>query len=166
MQERWRWRWRWRWCKRKTASPPYHPHCDGQSSTCPPPPLPWPLLGHMNLSSARCLLTLIVLLLEWSHTAWAICPSKCVCNEETLLVTCDRANLGSVPITFNPGIRDMVLKNDNIKVTPTAFNFYKSLLSLDLASNKLQNISANSFEAQHNLQVTTTTLFFFSLVCF
>lgn len=83
----------------------------------------------------------------------AICPSKCICNEETLVVTCDRANLDGVPITLNPGIRQLMLKNNNIKAVIAAFNFYNDLEYLDLTHNKLVALETNSFEVQVNLQV-------------
>ncbi|GAB6020212.1 hypothetical protein CHUAL_002933 [Chamberlinius hualienensis] len=102
------------------------------------------------------LLTML-LVTSLSSVLEAICPSKCVCNDETLVVMCEHANLDVVPITLNPGIKQLRLKNNNIKAVIAAFSFYKDLEYLDMAHNKLVSIGTDSFEAQVKLKVLKLT---------
>lgn len=81
----------------------------------------------------------------------AHCPTSCECNDETLIVTCVKANLEVVPITLNPSIQTLNLRENKIK-TATSFVFYASLHYLDLSHNELFNIPSKCFESQKELE--------------
>ncbi|EEB11824.1 tartan protein, putative [Pediculus humanus corporis] len=83
--------------------------------------------------------------------ALAFCPNGCICDDDTLVVSCKEANLDVIPITLNPSIQRLVLKNNRIKTVDAAFQFYGELQYVDLAYNHLVSIPMKSFEAQKKL---------------
>ncbi|XP_049822924.1 insulin-like growth factor-binding protein complex acid labile subunit isoform X2 [Aethina tumida] len=86
-------------------------------------------------------------------TATALpCPGGCTCNDETYVVTCERGKLDVIPITLNPAIQRLVLKNNKIKTVDAAFQFYRDLQYVDLSNNHLVNIPTKSFINQVKLQ--------------
>jgi Leucine-rich repeat (LRR) protein len=80
------------------------------------------------------------------------CPMGCVCNDETYVVLCERNKLDVLPITLNPAIQRLVLRNNKIKTVDAAFQFYKDLQYVDLSNNHLVNIPTKSFVYQEKLQ--------------
>ena len=39
----------------------------------------------------------------------AFCPVGCLCDDETLQVTCDDVNLEVIPITLNPSVQVIII---------------------------------------------------------
>lgn len=80
------------------------------------------------------------------------CPTGCICNDETYVVQCERSKLDVLPITLNPAIQRLVLRNNKIKSIDAAFQFYKDLQYVDLSSNHLVIIPSKCFIYQDKLQ--------------
>ncbi|CAG9825173.1 unnamed protein product [Phaedon cochleariae] len=80
------------------------------------------------------------------------CPAGCMCNDDTYVVQCERSKLDVIPITLNPAIQRLVLRNNKIKTVDAAFQFYRDLQYVDLSSNHLVNIPTKSFLHQEKLQ--------------
>ncbi|CAH0557647.1 unnamed protein product [Brassicogethes aeneus] len=80
------------------------------------------------------------------------CPGGCTCDDDTYVVTCERGKLDVIPITLNPAIQRLVLKNNKIRTVDAAFQFYRDLLYVDLSYNHLGNIPKTSFTNQGKLQ--------------
>lgn len=80
------------------------------------------------------------------------CPNGCICNDETYVVQCERSKLDVIPITLNPAIQRLVLRNNKIKTVDAAFHFYRDLQYVDLSSNHLISIPTKSFISQDKLQ--------------
>lgn len=80
------------------------------------------------------------------------CPISCECNDETFVVTCEKNKLDVIPITLNPAIQRLVLRNNKIKTVDAAFQFYRDLQYVDLSNNHLVNIPTKSFTSQERLQ--------------
>ncbi|KAG5885536.1 hypothetical protein JTB14_027391 [Gonioctena quinquepunctata] len=80
------------------------------------------------------------------------CPTGCLCNDDTYVVECDRSKLDVIPITLNPAIQRLVLRNNKIKTVDSAFHFYRDLQYVDLSSNHVVNIPTKSFVHQEKLQ--------------
>ena len=93
---------------------------------------------------------LLLLGLVWG-LAEAVCPNGCQCNDESLHVSCVEANLDIVPITLNPSITRLNLRNNKIRALDTGFHFYHQLTHIDLSHNHLVKISPGSFGQQPNL---------------
>lgn len=51
------------------------------------------------------LFALVLAVLLIAGQARAFCPVGCLCDDETLQVTCDEANLEVIPITLNPSVQ-------------------------------------------------------------
>uniref|UniRef100_T1IVG8 LRRCT domain-containing protein n=1 Tax=Strigamia maritima TaxID=126957 RepID=T1IVG8_STRMM len=82
----------------------------------------------------------------------ALCPPKCSCNDDTLVVICNNTNLDMVPITLNPGVRHLYLIVNQIRTLIATLGFYKDLEFLDLSHNQLSKIETRAFDAQEKLQ--------------
>lgn len=80
------------------------------------------------------------------------CPTGCVCNDDTYVVQCERSKLDVLPITLNPAIQRLILRNNKIKTVDAAFHFYRDLQYVDLSSNHLVSIPTESFVHQGKLQ--------------
>lgn len=80
------------------------------------------------------------------------CPTGCICNDETFVVQCERSKLDVLPITLNPAIQRLILRNNKIKTVDAAFHFYRDLQYVDLSSNHLVSIPTESFISQGKLQ--------------
>lgn len=50
-------------------------------------------------------LAALLAVLGMAGRANAFCPVGCLCDDETLQVTCDEANLEVIPITLNPSVQ-------------------------------------------------------------
>ncbi|XP_013773373.1 leucine-rich repeats and immunoglobulin-like domains protein 2 isoform X1 [Limulus polyphemus] len=97
----------------------------------------------------------IIVLLFYFTCLWtdvvAMCPVKCNCDDENLRVECEFANLDVVPITLNPELRELVLKNNHIKSIMASFGVYHNLEYLDVSHNQLITIGKNNFQKQSHL---------------
>ena len=80
------------------------------------------------------------------------CPSKCVCDDDTLDVNCEEGHLDVLPIALNPSIQRLVIKNNKIRTIASSMYFYSDLTLLDLSFNYLFNIPDNTFSHQRRLQ--------------
>lgn len=58
-----------------------------------------------------CALAAVLAVLVLSGRANAFCPVGCFCDDETLQVTCDEANLEVIPITLNPSVQVIMLSH-------------------------------------------------------
>lgn len=110
----------------------------------------------MRSSSRPPLIALFLFLLMVSSTT-ALggvvgCPAGCFCNDDTFVVQCEKSKLDVLPITLNPAIQRLVLRNNKIKTIDAAFQFYRDLQYIDLSVNHLVNIPNNSFANQEKLQ--------------
>ncbi|CAH1389404.1 unnamed protein product [Nezara viridula] len=83
--------------------------------------------------------------------ATAFCPTSCLCDDDTLVVSCLEASLDVVPITLNPSIQRLVLKYNKVKTVDAAFQFYGELQYVDLSHNHLVSIPSRSFDSQKKL---------------
>lgn len=106
-------------------------------------------ISKMNYST----IAIVVLLMVLSPAnALTNCPIGCDCNDDTLVVRCEEGKLDVLPITLNPSIQRLVIKNNKIKTVDSSIQFYSELYFLDLSYNHLVSIPPNSFESQKKLQ--------------
>lgn len=82
----------------------------------------------------------------------ANCPNGCLCNDDTLVVTCDDTNLDVMPIALNPSIKSLIMKNNKIKSIESAIQFYPDLEILDLSGNHLLKLPSRTFQYQRRLK--------------
>lgn len=82
----------------------------------------------------------------------ANCPNGCLCNDETLVVTCEETNLDVMPIALNPSIKSLIMKNNKIKSIESAIQFYPDLETLDLSGNHLLKLPSRTFQYQKRLK--------------
>lgn len=82
----------------------------------------------------------------------ANCPNGCLCNDETLVVTCDDTNLDVMPIALNPSIKQLIMKKNKIKSIESAIQFYPDLEFLDLSGNHLLKLPSRTFQYQKRLK--------------
>lgn len=99
------------------------------------------------------ILVISIYLASWWPRAIGLCPFRCQCNEDTLTVWCDSASLDVVPITLNPGLKELHLSNNRIKSIMAAFTVYQNLEYLDMAHNQLVKLGKNNFFEQSKLKI-------------
>lgn len=85
-------------------------------------------------------------------TPLANCPSSCQCDDNKLVVNCGEGHLDVLPITLNPSIQRLVIRNNKIKTIDSSMQFYGELNYLDLSNNHLFNIPPRTFMFQAKLQ--------------
>ncbi|GIX81771.1 hypothetical protein CEXT_755461 [Caerostris extrusa] len=83
----------------------------------------------------------------------ALCPFRCLCNEDTLTVWCDGAALDVVPITLNPNLQELHLNGNKIKNIASSFDVYQNLRYLDMSQNILAVLKNANFRDQKNLRI-------------
>ncbi|XP_076370223.1 uncharacterized protein LOC143256636 [Tachypleus tridentatus] len=98
-------------------------------------------------------LTCLILAIGWPAITQGLCPIRCQCNEERLVVLCDEAGLDVVPITLNPDLREFHLRKNNIKGIMAAFGVYHNLEYLDMTSNQLVDLGRNNFKLQNKMRI-------------
>jgi len=96
---------------------------------------------------------LLLFLLLFSSSSLASCPLGCGCDDDTLAVSCLHTDLQVMPITLNPGVKQLVLKFNQFTKVDASLAFYPALTLLDLSSNKLSSLPAKVFQAQAKLKV-------------
>ncbi|XP_076311680.1 uncharacterized protein LOC143225696 isoform X2 [Tachypleus tridentatus] len=94
---------------------------------------------------------LFYILCLWTEAA-AMCPMHCNCNDQSLRVLCRDANLDVVPITLNPEIRELILKNNHIKGIMASFSVYHNLRYLDISHNQLVRVGEYNFKIHGHLE--------------
>lgn len=82
----------------------------------------------------------------------ANCPGGCLCNDDTLVVTCSNTNLDVMPIALNPSIKQLIMKKNKIKSIESAIQFYPDLELLDLSGNHLLKLPSRTFQYQKKLK--------------
>lgn len=98
------------------------------------------------------LLSLILLTISTTTASVSFCPTGCTCNDETLVVLCEKSKLEVIPITLNPQIQRLVLRNNKIRTVDAAFQFYGDLQYVDLSCNHLMSMPRHIFDNQKKLQ--------------
>lgn len=93
-----------------------------------------------------------ILTLSTPSSSLSYCPIDCVCDDETLVVSCNEGHLDVLPIALNPSIKRLVIKNNKIKIIDSSIQFYAELEFLDLSYNHLFNIPAKTFVYQKKLR--------------
>ncbi|XP_053658861.1 chondroadherin-like [Anopheles marshallii] len=83
--------------------------------------------------------------------AAAYCPTRCVCDDVKLHVTCGEGELDVLPIALNPAIERLVIKFNRIKAIDSSIQFYSDLTMLDLSYNHLLGIPKSIFMYQRRL---------------
>ena len=83
--------------------------------------------------------------------AQTMCPQGCKCDDDTLVVTCESANLDVLPMTLNPSIQRLGMRYNRVRTVDAALQFYGELQYVDLAHNQLHSIPMRAFEAQRKL---------------
>jgi Leucine-rich repeat (LRR) protein len=103
------------------------------------------------LASSYLLLTVALMLTR--DRVLAICPSRCVCDDDALRVECVGGDLDIVPITLNPQLRQLVLRSNRIRSASAdeSFTFYTDLQELDLSRNFLDSLESGTLQHQANL---------------
>ena len=96
---------------------------------------------------------LLLFLLLFSSSSLASCPLGCGCDDDTLAVSCLHTDLQVMPITLNPGVRQLVLKFNEFTKVDASLAFYPALTLLDLSSNRVSSLPAKVFQAQAKLRV-------------
>lgn len=108
-------------------------------------PLDFGFIMQKLRGSPHIIVLLFYFLCLWSRTTGVPCPVRCACNDVTLIVVCDSANLDIVPITLNPELRELHLSNNHITGIGSSFRFYHSLEYLDISSNNLVSLNNDNF---------------------
>lgn len=94
-------------------------------------------------------LLLIIQRISFSEAWRGFCPLRCHCNDDELAVRCDDASLDVIPITLNPGLRELHLSRNNIKNILGSFSVYAQLENLNVSYNQLANLNKNNFHLRH-----------------
>ncbi|XP_013788142.1 slit homolog 3 protein-like [Limulus polyphemus] len=95
----------------------------------------------------------LILTLCCMDAVQGLCPIRCQCNEERLVVVCDEAGLDVVPITLNPDLQEFHLSKNSIKGIMAAFSVYHNLEYLDMTNNQLVALGRNNFKLQRKLRI-------------
>ena len=83
----------------------------------------------------------------------ALCPVRCNCNDDRLVVLCNNSALDLVPITLNPELKELYLSNNQIKSIFSSFAVYRDLELLDMTHNSITSLGKKNFELQKSLKV-------------
>lgn len=102
--------------------------------------------------SPRIIVFLFYFLCLWSQ-ATGMCPPQCKCNDTLLRVVCNSGGLDVVPITLNPGLKELFLNNNIIAAFRTSLNVYHNLEYLDVSSNVLDTLNEGNFKGLEHLKV-------------
>ncbi|CAB3370981.1 Hypothetical predicted protein [Cloeon dipterum] len=100
-------------------------------------------------NAMRALWWLVPLLL--GPPAGAMCPSQCMCDDASLVVSCENAQIGVMPIQLNPEVETIRLKGNSITTLELSLSFYARVRSLDVSYNLLQNLGSGLFQEQSRL---------------
>jgi hypothetical protein len=80
--------------------------------------------------------------------AGAMCPPRCECDDAALVVSCEDAQLEVLPIQLNPEVETVRLRGNRIASLEFSMAFYTRLRSLDVSTNRLQNLGPGLFQDQ------------------
>merc|ERR1712106_989883 len=82
----------------------------------------------------------------------SFCPDKCDCDDRLLQVTCINTDIEAMPMTLNPDVQYLHLKNNKIQDIGAGIRFYPSLVSLDISGNHVTSIPNRIFTSQHKMR--------------
>ena len=82
----------------------------------------------------------------------ALCPMRCNCNDDRLVVFCNNSVLDVVPITLNPELKELYLSHNQIKNIFSSFTVYRNLQVLDITHNSITSLGKRNFELQKHLR--------------
>ena len=99
------------------------------------------------------ILIIIILLSSNSVLVLGLCPARCECDDEKLVVMCKAAHLDVVPITLNPELKELHLKSNQIKSIMSSFTVYHNLEYLDISENSIVSVGRKNFAMQRKLRV-------------
>ncbi|XP_018325577.1 chondroadherin-like [Agrilus planipennis] len=88
-----------------------------------------------------------------AQSANCLCPTQCVCDDTSLKVSCNAANLEVIPIQLNPAVQIIDLAENKITDIHFTLSIYTNLMELDLSKNYIESLGSSNFELQCNLKV-------------
>ncbi|XP_023223463.1 leucine-rich repeat transmembrane neuronal protein 2-like [Centruroides sculpturatus] len=77
---------------------------------------------------------------------------NCECDEINLKVNCDSAQLQTIPIYFNPGLRWLRVTNNQITGIDSIYNSYRNLSYLDISHNEITDLKSEQFTRHSYLE--------------
>ena len=81
------------------------------------------------------LMMLVISATSTWHGTEAFCPFKCHCDDQKMKVICtSEANLDIIPITLNPGIKEIHLRENQIRYVTLTYIFifgFKPIFCID-----------------------------------
>ena len=92
---------------------------------------------------------LVILTTASPSAVWAFCPQECHCQREN--VSCGGGGLDIIPITLNPMMRRLSLKDNSIKIVDASLNFYTQLEEVDFSGNLMEALPDRGFFKQRKL---------------
>lgn len=107
---------------------------------------------HKLRGSPGIIVLLFYFMCLWSRIS-GLCPVRCECDDPSLRVVCNNANLDVVPITLNPELRELHLSNNHVKAIRASFNVYRNLEFLDVSHNQLVSLDKENFSALKHLRI-------------
>jgi Leucine-rich repeat (LRR) protein len=98
------------------------------------------------------LMMLVISATSTWHGTEAFCPFKCHCDDQKMKVICtSEANLDIIPITLNPGIKEIHLRENQIRTVDASFQFYGQLEFVDFSNNQMAELPDRCFAKQSKL---------------
>jgi len=98
------------------------------------------------------LMMLVISATSTWHGTEAFCPFKCHCDDQKMKVVCSaEANLDIIPITLNPGIKEIHLRENQIRTVDASFQFYGQLEFVDFSNNQMAELPDRCFAKQSKL---------------
>ncbi|PSN46922.1 hypothetical protein C0J52_14916 [Blattella germanica] len=81
----------------------------------------------------------------------ALCPARCICDDDTLKVSCEETSLEVVPIQLNPDVKTINLRDNRIADVHFTLSFYLNLRTLDVSRNRISSLGSKNFMLQEKL---------------
>ena len=97
---------------------------------------------------------IFMIVFQLHSMALAECMPGCRCDNTLLMVTCNTSELDKLPITLNPHITYLIIRNSQIEKVDDGFQFYEALVILDLSRNKIATVQDGAFISQVVLMPT------------
>ena len=83
----------------------------------------------------------------------AICPARCVCDENKSRVICTNSQFHVIPIMLNPWLKELYIANNQIKKMTPLNSVYNDLEVLDLSNNQIDSLEDNIFKGLNKIKV-------------
>lgn len=112
-------------------------------------------MAHKNVRRDL-VIKLIIHVTTWlaifAQPANAFCPHLCHCDDLRMIVTCPQeSKLDVIPITLNPNLRELHLKENKIRTVDASFQFYGQLVYVDFSENEMSHLPQRCFASQKKL---------------